>query len=138
MPVKKKIFHTDLLIQVADINYGGHLGNDRFLTLAQEVRVRWLRSLEWSELDIGHSGAGFLVTEAYIKFHNEAFLGELLKASLYIEDISKCSCRLICELSEGDKPVGTIDTKLAFFDYQKRKIAKTPTALVDLVENLDE
>ena len=36
-------FSTELPIRVADLNYGNHLGNDRVLSRAQEVRVQWLQ-----------------------------------------------------------------------------------------------
>ena len=35
-------FSTELPVRISDINYGGHLGNDAVLALAQEARVRFL------------------------------------------------------------------------------------------------
>lgn len=136
MSEKKKVFETEILIQVSDINQYGHLGNDRFLTLAQEARARWVRSYGWSEGNIAGSGAGCIVTEAHIQFLSEGFLGQTLKASLYIEGLTKCSMIILCELIEKDSntKVGLIETKLAFFDYSKRKIMRCPDALKALVE----
>ena len=69
----KEIYKTDILIQVSDINYGGHLGNDRFLTIAQEARVRFFRSFGWKECDIAETKIGIIVTEAHIKYLKEGF-----------------------------------------------------------------
>lgn len=136
MTIENKLFETELLIQVSDINYGGHLGNDRFLTLAQEVRVRWLRSLGWTEKNIANSGAGFIVTEAQIQFLAEAFLGQTLIGSLFLHESSQCSCVLHCVLAdkESQQKVGVIATKVAFFDYNTRKIASCPKSFPQLLE----
>ena len=54
MRVKLKIpdffhFETLLTIRVSDLNYGGHLGNDSFLTLAHESRVQFFKSMNMTE-----------------------------------------------------------------------------------------
>ncbi len=138
MQAKEKIFQTEVLIQVSDINYGGHLGNDRFLSVAQEVRVRWLRSHGWSEKDIDSSGAGFLVTEAHLEYHEEVFLGQTLVCKLLVGKCSKCSCELHYDFfeKESQKKVSTIYTKIAFFNYSTRKISKTPDAIVNLLRGI--
>ncbi len=135
MALNKEVFQTDILIQVSDINYGGHLGNDRFLAIAQEARVRWLRSNGWSELNIGDSSAGLIVTEAHIQFLKEAFLGQTLHVAITVMEYSLCTMTLFYQLIEKEtqKCIGKITTKVAFFDYQKRKIVKVPTAFVDLI-----
>lgn len=47
----KPLFQTALTVQVGDVNYGGHLANDAVLRLCHEVRMRWLATLGWSEMD---------------------------------------------------------------------------------------
>lgn len=49
-------FYTEITVSIRDINYGGHLGNDAVLGLAHEARLRYLKSLGFSELDIGGLG----------------------------------------------------------------------------------
>lgn len=136
MSEKTKVFETEILIQVSDINYGGHLGNDRFLTFAQEARARWLQSHGWSEKNIAESEAGCMVTEAHIQFLNEGFLGQTLIASLFVKELGKCTIVVICELVEKETLalVGRIETKLAFFDYSRRKIVRCPEPLKQLME----
>lgn len=137
MALNKEVFQTDILIQVSDINYGGHLGNDRFLTIAQEARVRWLRSNGWSELNIGNSSAGLIVTEAHLQFLKEAFLGQILQVIVAVIEYSLCSMIISYQLIDKKTLdcIGKITTKVAFFDYQKRKIVKVPAAFVDLINS---
>lgn len=137
---KKNIFQTEIFIQVSDINYGGHVGNDRFLTIAQEARVRFLRSHGWTELNIDHSGCGILVVEAHVKYLQEVFLGQTLIVSLSVGRCSKCSTTLFYELieKESQRVVGKIQTKVAFFNYSTRKIGKTPEAFLLLAQGFHE
>lgn len=124
----KKLYKTDILIQVSDINYGGHLGNDRFLTLAQEARVRFFKFHGWSEKNLANTEMGIIVTEADIKFLKEGFLGQTIEVTLYLGKTSKCSFELFYELKikdTGDK-LGEIRTKQAFFNYETRKIGACP------------
>ncbi len=46
------LFATEVILRLSDINYGGHVGNDAVLVLAQEARMRFLSSRGWSELDV--------------------------------------------------------------------------------------
>ena len=39
------VFHTDIAVQIGDINYGNHLANDAMLRLCHEARLRFLRRL---------------------------------------------------------------------------------------------
>jgi acyl-CoA thioesterase FadM len=44
-------FSTELTIRITDLNYGGHVGNDSFLSLIQEARQQYLKKLGYGELD---------------------------------------------------------------------------------------
>ena len=40
-----KIYEMDYKVIVSDINYGGHMGNERALIIFQQCRMDWLNSL---------------------------------------------------------------------------------------------
>ncbi len=42
-------FTTDIDVRITDLNYGGHLGNDKFLSIAHEARVRFLKQTRISQ-----------------------------------------------------------------------------------------
>ncbi len=81
---------TSFKIRVGDINYGGHMGNDKALLLFHDARIRFLKELGYSEKDIGN-GTGIIMTEAQVYFRKEIFLHDVLWASLGISDISPAS-----------------------------------------------
>ena len=49
---EKFVFETNLHVNIGDINYGGHLGNDAYLRLAHEARLQFLKEHSWSEIDM--------------------------------------------------------------------------------------
>ena len=47
------MFSIKYKIKEEDINYGGHVGNERALVFFQMVRIKFFESLGLSELNIG-------------------------------------------------------------------------------------
>ena len=58
------VFHTDIAVQIGDINYGNHLANDAVLRLCHEARLRFLHALGFSEMDV--AGVGLIMADAAI------------------------------------------------------------------------
>jgi acyl-CoA thioesterase FadM len=123
------LFGTDLPIRVADLNYGNHLGNDRVLSLAQEVRVLWLRSHGLSELDVG--GAGLILADAAVVYRAEGRLGMVLRAELGVGEVRTRSVELVhrfTDLATGAE-IARARTGVLCFDYAARKVVHLTPAL---------
>ena len=131
--MNKQLFITEITVQVGDLNYGNHLANDRFLNLAQEARVRWLNSLGLKENCL-------ILTEAHIKYLNEAFWNDTIVFELSSKKCSKCSMVIDDNMTNKStqKAIGEISTTIAFFDYEKRKIVKTPQVILDQFKGLQD
>ena len=122
-------FAADLPIRVADLNYGNHLGNDRVLALAQEVRVQWLRSHGLGELDVG--GAGIILADAAVVYRAEGRLGMVLRAELGVGEVRTRSVELLhrfTDLATGQE-IARVKTGLLCFDYAARKVVHLTPAL---------
>jgi acyl-CoA thioesterase FadM len=124
-------FTTTIAVRITDINYGGHLGNDKVLSLMHEVRMLWLQSINYSEMDI--EGAGLIMADAGIQFKSEAFFGECLTAEIAVADITRAGFDLYYRFSCKDRIVAVGKTGMLFFDYEKRKIVSCPTAFISKV-----
>ena len=81
-------FSTELNVRISEINYGGHLGNDSFLSLFQEGRLRYLKQFGYSEITIGED-TSLIMSQAHINFKAEAFWGERLKIFVRISKMDK-------------------------------------------------
>lgn len=132
---RQRLFRTELTLRVADINYGGHLGNDRVLGLAHEARVEWLRSLHRSEMDVG--GAGLIMADAAVIFRGEAFLGDRLAVSIGAGDISRSGFELIYAMQRvaDGQDIALVKTGLVCFDYTVRRPARIPADFVRILES---
>jgi acyl-CoA thioester hydrolase len=122
------LFSTEIALRVSDINYGGHLGNDAVLAIAQEARMRFLRSHGWTELDV--SGIGIIMTDAAVVYRSEAFYGDILTIELAVADLQQIGCDFLFRVSNKstEKEVALVKTGVVFFDYSKRKPAPVPAA----------
>jgi acyl-CoA thioester hydrolase len=119
-------FSTRLQVRVSDLNYGGHLGNDRVLTLAHEARVLFFRSMGYTELDI--EGVGIIMTDAAVVYKSEAFLGEELTIDVHVTELSRVGGVLLYRLSCGERLVALVRTGIVFYNYSAKKIAEVPDA----------
>lgn len=128
------LFQTELTLRVADINYGGHLGNDRVLGLAHEARVEWLRSLHLSEMDVG--GAGLIMADAAIMFRGEAFLGDDLTVAIGASEVRRSGFELIYAMQRraDGQDIALVKTGLVCFDYALRKPVRIPPAFARILE----
>ena len=84
---EKFIFSTEITVQISDINYGQHLANDALLRLAHEARIRFLASMDYSELNV--AGAGLIMADTQIQYLRQAFYGQTLRISLAVTECSR-------------------------------------------------
>lgn len=128
------LFQLRLTVRVGDINYGGHLGNDRVLGLAHEARVRWLAAIGLSEQDVG--GPGLIMADAGLVFRGEAFLGDVLEISLGATEVRRSGFDLVCRMVRaGDgRDIALVKTGMVCFDYSLRRPARLPQALARILE----
>lgn len=127
---------TSFEVRSADINYGGHLGNEMALVYFQEARLKFLDALGYSETDIGE-GKGIIMTEAHIQYKMEVFLHERLYAEVAAGESGRVFFDLdyrICRESD-DEVVIEGSTRQLGFDYRKRKVVSLPEKFVREIGN---
>ncbi len=59
-------FVAKYTVGIGDINYGGHLGNDKALIIFHDAHIQFLKHHELSELNIGEN-KGIIMVDAQIK-----------------------------------------------------------------------
>lgn len=122
-------FSTELPLRVDDLNYGNHLGNDRVLSLAQEVRVRWLASHGLGELDVG--GAGLILADAALVYRAEGKYGMTLRGELAVGEVRTRSVELLHRFTDvaSGQEIARVKTGVLCFDYAARKVVSLTAAL---------
>ncbi len=127
-------FSTELQIQIGDINYGGHMGNDAVVRLMHEARVRFLAHLGLSELDL--DGLGLIVADAVVVYKSEGFHGDRLLAEVATGDWNRKGCDMFYRLTHAEtgREVARGKTGIVLFDYGNRKVASVPDRVRALME----
>ena len=123
-------FSTEVPIHIGLINYGHHLDNAALLSLVSEARVRFFKSLGYSELDV--DGVGIVVADVAAQYRSEAFHGETLMVEMAADDFNKYGCDLVWRLSDkaSGREVARGKHGIMFFDYAARKAVGVPPAFL--------
>jgi len=121
------LFTTRYTVRVGDLNYGGHMGFDGMLLVFHDVRVRYLKSLGYTEFDVG-GGKGLIMTEARVRMKDEIFPGDELVVGLRVSDMGKVRFTVSFRVSRSsdEKHVAEGETFMAGYDYLRHAAAKLP------------
>jgi len=135
-PLASYGFFTDISVRTTDLNYGGHLGNDRLLALLHEARVAFLAAQGWTELACG--GVGLIMNEAALQFKREAFAGDVLSIGVGVSEIGRAGFRLSYLVTRVDDGavVALAETGMVGFDYEAGKVAPLPVDVHTRLETL--
>lgn len=132
-------FSTEMEVSIGDINYGGHLGNDKFLVLFQEARLRYLDQFGFSEMSIGED-VSLIMSQAQVNFKAEAFWGDRLKILVRISHLEKIRFTfdyLIIKDEGAEVIVATGFTKMVGFNYKERKVKKLPSVFLNKITEFE-
>ncbi len=121
-------FVTEVPVYISHINYGGHLDNALLLTLVSEARLRFLKSMGFTELDV--DGVGIIVADAAVQYRAEAFHGDLLEVRMGAGNLGRKGCDLIWQMADHKTghEVARGKTGIVFFDYAARQVVEMPAA----------
>lgn len=124
-------FNMETTVSIGDINYGNHMGNERFLLLFQEVRIRFLERHGLSEQNAGE-GCGLIMTEATVKYLAQVFRGEQLLVRVRAAETGKARFTLEYEvLKTADQTLAARgSTTLTAYDYERAKVSRLPRPLM--------
>jgi acyl-CoA thioester hydrolase len=125
-------YTTELPVRVSDLNYGGHVGNDAILSIMQEARVIYYRSLGFKD-EISFDGSvGQIIADAAVVYKSESFLGDVLVIKIGVRDVTKYGFDMIYLIENKDtgKDVAIGKTGIVCFDYERRKVSMIPEKLL--------
>ncbi len=127
-------FTTTLTVRIDDINYGGHMGNDKFLAFAQQARVEWLAAHNLTELNC--FGVGLILVEARVRYKAECFLGNQIEITVTTSDWTTRGFTfqyLFRNITTG-KTAAEISTQMLMYDYQAKRVSVVPEDLKQIFE----
>ena len=119
-------FSYPIILQPRDINYGGHLGNDSIVVLVNVARVNMLRSMGFSENDLGDGRTGIIMSDLVVNYKAEGFLFDDLTVDTHIGEVQSSSFRIFHRISRGGTRIALAETGVVTFDYSNHKVGKAP------------
>lgn len=126
-------FFTIVNIRITDINYGGHAGNEVFLSLAHEARLQFLKYHGYSELNF--AGAGLIMADAAVEFKRELFHGNEVKISVSATGFDKLGFDMLymMEVKYGDQwlTAAKVKTGMLCYDYMVKKKVQVPEEAIE-------
>ena len=121
-------FSTTIQIRITDLNYGGHVGNDSFLSLIHEARQQFLLSLGYSEFSIENTS--LIMADAAIEFKKELNHMDVIKIDVTAGNFDKYGFDLFYKIEiiseENFILAAKVKTGMLCYDYQNRKLVPVP------------
>lgn len=130
-------FSTTIKIRITDINYGGHVGNDSFLSLVHEARLQFLASKGFSEMNM--MGVGLIMADAGIEFKKEMMYGDIVKISVAATNFDRIGFDILylLEVENDGKLIttGKAKTGMVCFDYANKIKAVIPQVAIEKLQS---
>ncbi len=132
-----KFFHfeTSLTIRISDLNYGGHLGNDAFLALAHESRVRFFKSINMTERNFFNRS--LIMADSIVIYKSQGFLGDKVNIKISITNCRSHGFQLfyLFHKKKDGIDLAHIQTSMVFYDYDQGKIMPFPKSFTNYLKN---
>ena len=130
------VFSTDIQIYISHVNQGGHLDNAQLLTLVSEARVRFFKSLGYTEGNV--AGHPIVVGDLVAQYKSEGFHGETMRVSMVPQDYNPYGFDLVYRMEYLDtaREVARGKIGIVFIDRATRKVAQVPQAFVRKAQSL--
>jgi acyl-CoA thioester hydrolase len=131
-------FSTTIQIRITDLNYGGHVGNDSFLSLIHEARQQFLLSLGYSEFRIENTS--LIMADAAIEFKKELNHRDVIKIDVTAGNFDKYGFDLFYKIEiiseENFILAAKVKTGMLCYDYQNRKLVPVPEKVKQVLNSI--
>jgi acyl-CoA thioesterase FadM len=130
-------FSTIIKIRITDLNYGGHVGNDSFLSLIHEARQQFLLSFGYSEFNIENTS--LIMADAAIEFKKELNHRDVIKIGVAANNFDKYGFDLFYKIEiiseENFILAAKAKTGMLCYDYQNRKLVPVPEKFKNILSS---
>lgn len=126
-------FTAKYTVGIGDINYGGHLGNDKALIIFHDARLQFLKNFGLSESNIGED-KGIIMVDAQLKYLRQVGLHDelIIEIEVEIENSKKFVMHYLVNNANTKKTVISGSTGMLCFDYTDQKVKQLPETFLKL------
>lgn len=136
IPLPRKFhFTTEIDVRITDINYAGHLGNDKVLSIIHDARMRFFRHYNYSEDNV--EGISTIMNNAAIQYKSQGFYGDTLLIEMAATEFHLFGFDIVYRLTnkKNNKEIARATTGIVFFDYARESLLPIPEKFKNLFEN---
>lgn len=127
----KILFNHHFKIQKEDINHAKHMGNERILIFANNIRTLFYENLQLADVD-WDKGEGTIIANHAIKYISEGFLDDEICCEVGVANLSSCSFDLVFHFIKKNKQsLALIKTACVYFNYHDKKIKELPVSFIE-------
>lgn len=124
-------------VEVTDLNYGNHMGNDSLVGIIHRARVHFLHRLGASEHNLGDGSTGILLTDLIVNYREESFLFDKLSVESSIGEMGSKGFRMFHRITAKEgRLIALAETGIVAFNYRERKVVRIPGIFVSKVSDL--
>ncbi|MCU0322413.1 MAG: thioesterase family protein [Chitinophagaceae bacterium] len=130
---EKFSFSTTIQVRITDLNYGGHVGNDTFLSLIHEARQQFLNHYGYSELNFENTG--LIMADVALEFKKELNYGQTIQIHVQASEFDKLGFDIyyLLEIIHPEKNIvaGKAKTGMLCYDYANKKKVAVPEKAIE-------
>lgn len=122
-----------LPVRIGDINYGGHLGHDRLISLLHHARIEFFRILGASESNC--FGVGLIMRRLQCDYLGEAFIHDKLQIDMTVSMLKPTRFTLDYQITRNTDNIAVANTQMVAFNYCTHKVMALPEAFIAALDN---
>jgi len=132
--------HTyNTTVEVTDLTYGNHMGNDSLVGIIHRARVHFLGRFGASEKDLGDGKTGIVVADLVVNYKGQGLLFDPLIVESSIGEVHPRGFRMFHRVStEQNRLIALAETGIVAFNYQETVLARIPEQFLISLENLEQ
>ena len=123
-------FQSSIQVRPQDINYAGHMGNDNLISMVGDARARLFHSLGISEMDLGDSKTGIIITDLAVNYRGETFMFDELLIETHLGEFVQKGFRMFHRILKDSKLIALVETSFVAYSYEAKKTVPLPPSFL--------
>ena len=121
-------FAMEMVIPIAFINRGNHLGNDSLIACLNEARLAFMQARFGDPYAV--DGAAMINADLAVEYKSEAYHGDTLRIEVAADDFHKYGCDFVYRVScvSDGRVVALAKTGMLLFDFDAKQLKRAPAA----------
>ncbi len=132
------LFSLQRAVGISDLNYARHLDSVSMVRIVHEARLQFLAHLGFTEANI--FGLGMVVTDLAVDYQSESFANDVLNIEVGVGRFNRYGFDIYYQITNTalERIVCSAKTGVVFFDFDKHKIALTPKAFIEMLDQSEQ